>query len=75
MCPTCELAKLSPRVGAGFIDLDASAPDYPNSYLMQCPHCRTFWMGHGYTPQFMLELTPSEAHELFSDLEQSGPAA
>lgn len=75
MCPTCELAWRSPRVGEGFIELSASAPAYPNSYLMQCPRCRAFWMGHGCTPQYMMELTPAEAREIFPDLQQSGPAA
>jgi hypothetical protein len=72
MCSACE------RSGSGaneaLIDLGIPAPNYPNSYLMLCRHCNALWMGNGYTPQYMQELTPAEASEIFPGWEKRVPA-
>jgi hypothetical protein len=63
MCSNCE--KSGGGDCNGLNDLGLDAPLYPNSYLMECPVCGAFWMGHGFTPQLMMELTPEEAAEVF----------
>jgi hypothetical protein len=73
MCTSCE--KSEGGAWEGLIDLDVHAPQYPNSYILQCPHCGAYWMGHGFTPQFMLELTAVQAAEVFPDLGKNGPTA
>jgi hypothetical protein len=72
MCEICEKSVRANR--EGLIDLGIPAPKYPNSYLMQCPHCGAYWMGHGFTPQFMLELNAAEAKETFPGLQGAGAA-
>jgi hypothetical protein len=63
MCSSCE--KSASGDFDGLDDLGLDAPLYPNSYLMKCHVCGAFWMGHGFTPQFMMELTPEKAAEVF----------
>jgi hypothetical protein len=69
MCTICE--KSVAGAWDGLIDLGLHAPEYPNSYLMQCPHCSAYWMGHGFTPHLMLELTRAEAADVFRELEKA----
>ncbi len=65
----CELCK---KAGGGdckgFDDLGVPGP--PNSYLCSCPSCGALWMGNGYMPQIMYELTPAEADELFPNWQE-----
>jgi hypothetical protein len=72
MCTICE--KSVADASEGLIDLCVNAPQYPNSYLMRCAHCGSYWMGHGFTPQFMLELNAAEAAEVFPELKKAGSA-
>jgi hypothetical protein len=47
-------------------ELDELAADPANAtYLCRCPACGQYWGGHGYTPHFRWELTPSEAAKYF----------
>jgi hypothetical protein len=47
-------------------ELEELAADLANStYLCRCPACGQYWGGHGYTPHFRWELTPSEAAKFF----------
>ena len=65
MCDACK--KAGDGKCRGLCDLDATAPLYPHSYLLECPRCKGLWMGHGFTPHYMAELTPAEADEVFPD--------
>jgi hypothetical protein len=63
MCPYCE--KSGNGGWKGLNDLGVAAPLYPNSYLMECPQCGALWMGHVHTHHYVIELTQSEAAEVF----------
>ena len=68
MCSLCEKAS-----GGNFYGLDELAANRPRSiYLCSCPHCGTLWMGHGYTPQLMLELTEQQAAAEFPEWRRLG---
>ena len=57
MCAIC----LKSRSG-DFEGLDElAANESKHTYLCGCPHCGTLWMGHGFSPQLMMELTRAEA--------------
>ena len=67
VCSTCATSE------GGFTEaltsLGVSAPKYPKSYLAMCRNCSALWMGHGYEPQFMLELSQADASEIFPNWE------
>jgi hypothetical protein len=69
MCSDCE------KAGSGdFNGLDELAENAPRAtYLCGCPRCGALWMGHGYTPQLMIELTSVEAAEEFPNWQQPIP--
>lgn len=63
MCINC--AKSS---GGDFEGLDELAVNEPrHTYLCRCSDCGALWMGHAYTPQVMIELTPEEAKVEFPE--------
>jgi hypothetical protein len=66
MCAICE--KIVNGEREFLIDLELHAPKYPNSYLTRCPNCHAYWMGHGFGPQIMIELSADEAAEIFPEL-------
>lgn len=73
MCTFC--VKAADGAWDGLIELGVRAPQYPNSYLVQCPFCSQYWMGHGYEPQLMLDLSAADAAEAFPELEKKSPGA
>ena len=63
MCSIC--GKAASGDWHGLDELVANEPRH--TYLCGCPRCGALWMGHGFTPQLMLELAPAEAAEEFPD--------
>jgi hypothetical protein len=57
MCATCAKAESGDWEGLH----ELAANSLRHTYLCGCPLCGALWMGHAYTPQLMLELTPEEA--------------
>ena len=67
MCPACSKSS-----DGDFAGLDELAVDEPrNTCHCGCPRCGALWMGHGHTPQIMLELTLAEAAAEFPSWQQS----
>lgn len=69
MCSACSKAGDGDWEGLDELAANSSR----STYLCGCPCCGSLWMGHGYTPQLMLELTVEEAQEAFPDWQGPNP--
>jgi hypothetical protein len=68
VCPSCAKS-----AGGDFDGLEELAANEPrHTYLCRCPRCGALWMGHGYTPQLMIELLAEEAAVEFPEWNQPG---